>query len=130
MAGFKVITEEVTRAIMQGRRFSADKAGIVAERVRLFSQLPVESYVRGSGSFGAYVGAKYADDLVVFENVNYGNALYVLYADWEDVSRRSRLDLLRGTNANFDRIVHGPSWEDNFLELIQTELRKRRRSTR
>jgi hypothetical protein len=121
---------EVTRKIMQGRRMSSEKAGVVAQRVRLFGQLPVEGYVRGSGSFGSYVGAKYADDLVVFENMNYGNALYVLYGGWEDVSRRSRLDLLRGTNENFDRIVHGPGLEDNFLELIRTELRKRSRAGR
>ena len=28
-----------------------------------------------------YIGALFADDLVVFENVRYGDALYVVYDD-------------------------------------------------
>lgn len=109
---------------------SAAKAGIVADRLKLFNKLPVESFIRGSGNFGAYVGALYADDLVVFENVNYGNALYVLYDDWRDVCQRSRLELLQGTTAKFDRIVHTDGWEDRFQTLVQRELRKRGRLTR
>lgn len=108
---------------------SAEKAGIVADRLKLFNRLPVEHLIRGSGSFGSYVGALYADDLVVFENMNYGNALYVLYDNWQDVSKRSRLELLRGTTAKFDRIVHTDGWEDRFQTLIEAELRKRGRST-
>lgn len=109
---------------------SPEKAGIVAARVKLFNKLPVEHLIRGAGSFGSYVGALYADDLVVFENMNYGNALYVLYADWQDVSKRSRLDLLRGTSESFDRIVHAEGWETKFTELIEAELKKRGRSTK
>jgi len=109
---------------------SPEKAGIVADRVKLFNQLPVEHLIRGAGSFGTYVGALYADDLVVFENVNYGNALYVLYADWQDVSKRSRLDLIKGTSENFDRIVHTDGWQLRFTELIEAELKKRGRWTR
>jgi hypothetical protein len=108
---------------------SPQKAGVVAERIKLFGTLPVKQFIYGSGSFGgagAYVGALYADDLVVFENMTYGNALYVLYDDWQDVSKRSRLELLRGTTENFDRVVHTDGWEQRFQELIQKRLNIRR----
>jgi hypothetical protein len=109
---------------------SAQKAGIVAARIKLFNKLPVEQFIYGTGSFGtsagAYIGALYADDLVVFENMTYGNAMYVLYDDWKDVSKRSRLELLYGTSAKFDRIIHSDGWEDRFLELIGRQLQKRR----
>ena len=122
--------DKLIAAFTSGRSgLSPEKAGIVANRLKLFNRLPVENFIRGSGSFGSYVGALYADDLVVFENMNYGNALYVLYDNWQDVSKRSRLELLRGTTARFDRIVHTDGWEDRFQTLIEAELRKRGRST-
>jgi hypothetical protein len=108
---------------------SPKKTGIVANRIKLFGTLPVTQFLYGSGSFGsagAYVGALYADNLVVFENMTYGNALYVLYDDWQDVSKRSRLELLRGTTANFDRVVHTGDWEQRFRELIEKKLNVRR----
>jgi hypothetical protein len=109
---------------------SPDRRGRVDARLKLFARLPVEKLIKGSNSFGSYIGALYADDLVVFENMNYGNALYVLYGDWQDVSKRSRLELLRGTTENFDRIVHTDGWEDRFESHIETELEKRGRRRR
>ena len=118
--------DELIAAIARERKGQAtDKSGIVASRIKLFDRLPVQQFIRGSGPFGSYVGALYADDLVVFENMNYGNAMYVLYDDWKDVSQRSRLELLRGTTAKFDRIVHVDGWEDRFESLIESELQKR-----
>ena len=97
----------------------------------MFERLPVERFLKGLGRFGSYIGAMYTDDLVVFENVAYGNALYVLYDDWSEVSKRSRLDLLRGTTENYDRFVHTEGWEDRFLTHMEKELAKRgRRTTR
>jgi hypothetical protein len=121
--------DELIAAVKDRGGSIARKSGIVAERLKLFSKLPVAQFIYGHGSFGAgdYVGAVYADDLVVFENMTYGNALYVLYHDWKEVSKRSRLELLRGTSAKFDRIVHAADWEDRFHELIEEQLRTRRR---
>jgi hypothetical protein len=108
---------------------SPQRAGIIAARLKLFAKLPIEKLIKGTNSFGSYIGALYADNLVVFENMNYGNALYILYDDWEDVSKRSRLELLRGTTKNFDRFVHTDGWEDRFESHIEAELKKRGRRT-
>jgi hypothetical protein len=118
--------DKVIEALAKGRGGLPSKiAGIVAARIRLFNKLPVKHIIRGTGSFAAYIGALYADDLVVFENMTYGNALYILYDDWKDVSKRSRLELLRGTSAKYDRIVHSNGWEERFEEMIGKELEKR-----
>lgn len=104
----------------------AGPTGPLEERIRLFSSLGADATIlKGQGSFDSYVGAKYFDDLVVFENVKYGNALYVLYEDWKDVSKRSRLDLLKGTDESFDRFVHTDGWEGRFKAHIRKELKKR-----
>lgn len=117
--------EDVIRSIVEskGREFK-EKYGVVTSRVELFNELPVKSFIRGSGGFGAYIGALYADNLVVFENVNYGNALYVLYDGWESISKRSRLELLKGTTEKFDRIVHTKGWENRFKLLIENKLKE------
>ena len=106
---------------------TVDRARTIAERLKLFAKLPIEKLIKGSNSFGSYIGALYAKNLVVFENMNYGNALYVLYDDWEDVSKRSRLELLRGTTKSFDRFVHTDGWEDRFQDHMEAELKKRGR---
>lgn len=97
------------------------------DRTAAFNKLQPESYIRGSGQFGSYFGAKFADDLVVFENLRYGNALYILYDDWDDISKRSRLDLLRDHDAKFDRVVHTADWQFQFNKIMKMELAARRR---
>ncbi len=102
----------------------------VRDRVALFERLKPINYIRGQGGFGSYFGAQFADDLVVFENLRYGNAIYILYENWEDISRRSRLDLLRDNDAQFDRIAHVADWQDRLQELIKFQLLQRRRRRR
>ncbi|HEX2654102.1 MAG TPA: hypothetical protein VHN11_10675 [Xanthobacteraceae bacterium] len=116
---------EVVERFMRGKSKSLALDGKFEERVRQFSKLAPSAYLKGSGGFGSYIGAKYADDLVVFENVQYGNALYILYDEWENASKRSRTDLLRGTDANFDRLPHSVGWDEAFENIMRREKKKR-----
>lgn len=121
-------SEQLISALSRGRNGSSSKKeGLIEARIKLFNKLPVKQFIRGTGSFSAYIGALYDDNLVVFENMNYGNALYILYDDWENVSKRSRLELLKGTTSKFDRIIHKDGWEDQFETLIKKEISKRSR---
>lgn len=97
----------------------------VRDRVRLFESFNPTNYIRGQGGFGSYFGAQFADDLVVFENLKYGNAVYLLYQNWDEVSRRSRLDLLRDQDAHFDRVVHNEGWEGHLTALLHDKLFER-----
>lgn len=94
----------------------------VRERVRLFEGFEPKNYIRGQGAFGSYFGAQFADDLVVFENLKYGNAVYLLYQNWDEISQRSRLDLLRDQDAHFDRVVHTDGWQDRLTALLHDKL--------
>jgi hypothetical protein len=118
--------DEIIAVFRKRRRGKATKAdAIMEERLKLFSSLKPTAYLAGTAKFSEYVGAQFAPDLVVFENARYGNALYVLYDDWKDISKRSRIDLVRGTSKTFDRFVHTDGWEDRFLELMRAEQEKR-----
>ena len=119
--------DEVICMLRKRRTGRATKTDIVMEeRVKLFSSLKPTAYLAGTAKFSAYVGAQFAHDLVVFENVRYGNALYVLYDDWRDISKRSRIDLLQGTSERFDRFVHNDGWEDRFLDHMRGLLNCRK----
>jgi hypothetical protein len=91
---------------------------VIEERVAEFRRLSPERYILGKGGFNRYVGAVLPHDVIVFENIRYGNALYVLYENWEDVSQRSRVDLLKGTSAGYERIPHVEGWEQRFREAV------------
>lgn len=121
----EVVSRLSAKPPVQGN--AADFKAHVRDRVTLFEKLKPVAYLRGQGGFGSYFGAQFADDFVVFENLRYGNAIYVLYENWEDVSKRSRLDLLRDSDAHFDRIPHVADWQDRLIALIRSELRRRRR---
>ena len=115
--------DAVAAALGTGHR--AIPEGSVRERLQLFEQFQPTEYLRGLGGNDHYIGAKYADDLVAFENLKYGNALYVLYGDWVELSQRPRSELLKLKNSEYNRIIHTQGWETRFAVLMQTELQGR-----
>jgi hypothetical protein len=119
------VNEVVQRALSRMGRLPSDQEALVRERVALFNKLRPQRFIQGRGGMNRYIGALFADDLVVFENVKYGNALYVLYKDWREVSKRSRIDLLKCRDATFDRFVHHKGWQRQFAEHIREEKRRR-----
>jgi hypothetical protein len=98
---------------------SAETNRIIEERVAEFRRLSPERYILGKGGFNRYIGAVLPNGVVSFENIRYGNALYVLYEDWEEISQRSRSELLRGTNANYERIPHVEGWVERFRNAVR-----------
>lgn len=43
--------------------------------------------VIGNSMFSNYIGVMLEDDLVVFENIEYGNVIYIFYDDWDEISK-------------------------------------------
>lgn len=88
------------------------------DRYRAVENMHPGAVVVGDGEFSRYFGFKFRDDLVALENLDYGNALYVMYEDWTILSQRTRVELLADANANYDRIIHRPGWEDRLKALL------------
>lgn len=88
------------------------------DRYRAVDSLHPGAVVVGDGEFSRYFGFKFRDDIVALENLDYGNALYVMYEDWAVLSQRTRIELLADANANYDRIVHRTGWEDRLKALL------------
>jgi hypothetical protein len=112
--------DQVLKRMLQGkRRVSEERQRIMEQRLRVLSRFKPNAYIAGTNEFLRYFGAMYADNLVVFENLNYGNALYVMYESWEVLSKRSRIDLLKGPRDGFDRIEHRKGWVQKLTALLK-----------
>ena len=92
------------------------------DRYDVLAKLKPENFISGTSGFRRYFGAKFSDDLVVFENLEYGNAIYVMYENWKSLSQKSRVELLKGDNRGFDRIVHTKSWKVQLDFLVKKAL--------
>lgn len=111
--------DSVVQSMLKGKaKVSPDQESVIKERVTVMSKLKPEVYITGSDNFFRYFGAKFGDDFVVFENINYGNALYVMYDSWQVLSQKSRVELLSGPREGFDRIEHRDGWELVLKKMV------------
>ncbi len=97
----------------------------VLDRYDFLEKLKPEAFIQGHGGFRRYFGAKFSDSLVVFENVEYGNAIYVMFAEWEQESKRSRQELLASgqEGKTFVRIPHvQQKWKKEVKEILVKRL--------
>jgi hypothetical protein len=110
----------VRRMLENKRAVTDDQRRTMEERLAVFSKFSPMAYLAGTSGFLRYFGAQFKDDLVVFENLTYGNALYVMRANWQTLSKRSRIELLKGPRDDFDRIEHRQGWEEALRLVLQT----------
>jgi hypothetical protein len=112
--------DEVVKRVFNGRQPSSEDHDVAVERYKYFMSLNPKQLIFGSSGLQRYFGALLEDDLVVFENIRYGNAVYILYEKWKELSQRSRLELLSGRYGDgFDRVRHGKGWKDIVRNLIK-----------
>lgn len=110
--------DEVIGAILRGITDENPHLGAkIAQRYDLLKSLEPHAFIYDTSGLKRYFGAKFGDNLVVFENLEYGNAIYVMFENWEALSQLSRKDLLRG-GYNVIRIVHNPGWEKRLTRII------------
>lgn len=102
-----------------GDNVRPDKAAVLQERLEAMTAFGPTAVIVGREGFRRYVGYQFKTDLVVLENFDYGNALFVLYSTWETDSSRPRLELIGDPDANFDRIVHRPGWQGRVEHLLR-----------
>lgn len=93
----------------------------IAERYDFFDKMKPQAFIQGHGGFRRYFGAQFSDDLVAFENMEYGNAVYVMVNNWEEASKMTRQELMAsGKNGtDFFRVVHGKAWKTCVKEIIK-----------
>lgn len=95
------------------------------ERIDFFSNsnLPIDHYITGKGSFERYFGMAFDNGVVVLEDFNYGNATYVFHDNWENFSQMSRLDLIHLNSTEIERIVHNRNWKTRLKYIVTASTR-------
>ena len=83
----------------------------IQKRTNVLNRFHPTEYILGRGMNSRYFGAKFGENIVVFENMDYGNALYILFDNWQEISQMSRIDRLKRHERDFIRIIHKDGWE-------------------
>ena len=94
----------------------------IIDKYDFLNSLNPLNIVKGSSGMIRYFGMMFREDLVVFETLNYGNALYVMYDNWTELSTASRVQLLKKELRDFDRVIHKGNWKDKIVELVANKL--------
>lgn len=111
--------DEAVERIFHGRTPTQQQKDTTKERYDFFQSLKPKSFVFGQSGFRRYFGALLEDNLVVFENIEYGNAVYILFDNWEELSKLTRLDLMSGRfGDSFERVIHSSGWKGNVRTII------------
>ena len=112
-------TETLARILSKFRAPSEAVKKKLLERYAFLEKLKPVAYISGTSGFQRYFGAKFGDNLVVFENIEYGNAVYIMFEKWEELSKLSRIELLRSRrSAGFQRVVHPAGWQDIVASVV------------
>lgn len=103
-----------------GTREERDTA---ADRYAFFNSLSAEKVVYGLSGNQRYFGAILPSGAAVFENLSYGNAVYIFFSDWEHLSRLSRIELLSGRQGkDVVRVLHVPGWQGTVRKVVSMPL--------
>jgi hypothetical protein len=110
-------------SILSGRSHSREEREAIIERVDFIHTLKPKKLISGQNSFNNYFGAEIADNLYVFECSDYGNACYIMYDNWEELCKRSRIELMSGVcGNNFDRVIHRGRWQDKVKWYLKKKI--------
>lgn len=119
-------TDNIRLIIASLRNPTQEMKDRVHERYAFFESLRPRHIIRGAGGMDGYLGAEVSDDLVVFENMKNGNAVYILFADWRQRSQQTKTDLLdhavEGTD--YVRVIHSEGWESRVHSEVNSRLRR------
>ncbi|MFS4506595.1 hypothetical protein ACMA46_10205 [Clavibacter sp. Sh2141] len=114
--------EEVREAVVRkfGHSAPPHEIDIMVDRLEKVRSLAPEKRLVGSSGLQRYIGYMFGDDFVAFENPRVGNALYLMYGDWETLSQLSRSQLLASRSGGFDRIIHTTRWFEKLRMAVYT----------
>ena len=89
--------------------------------MEFLQSLNPQDIIVGTSGMSRYIGAKFSDNLVVFENSNYGNAIYILFEDWRELSQLSRLQILVRPSDQYYRVRHSGNWQEKVKAVVNAK---------
>jgi hypothetical protein len=101
----------------------------IIDRYDFFVKLGPTALIQGTGGFKRYFGAQFSERVVSFENMEYGNAIYIMVGDWRELSQKTKQELVssRKEGEDFFRVTHNRGWQSLVRNIIRKLLRTRKR---
>lgn len=101
---------------------SCKNINVLRNNHKTFSMYEPDFLAIGENSFNGYVVYGYTNrNLYVFESNQTANATYVFRGEWENASRLTKYDIIKGSLC-YKRVVHTKSWrgivDQLFIELL------------
>ncbi len=93
---------------------------VAYDRYKYLLSLKPKQLFRGPNSFNYYFGAEFDNGIVILENINVGNALYIIYQDWETISKLSRTEIIALRTDKVDRVLHTKNWMQLANHLLSS----------
>lgn len=115
--------DEIISSVCHGGSYTKAEEREITHRYEVINNLHPISFIKGTSGMQRYFGARFTNNLVAFENIKYGNAIYIMKNNWELLSKLSRIELMKSHRGDFIRIVHRKGWERQF-EYFINKLRK------
>lgn len=120
--------EEAIQRVFGARTPTSEQRARVEDRYKFLMSFRPTAMIYGRSGFQRYFGAKLQQDIVVFENVEHGNAMYLMFEDWEQLSQKSRVELMSGRyGSGFERVAHAGDWKDKVARIVELHRESHRR---
>lgn len=111
--------EEAIERVFYGKPGTPEDRRAVGERYDFFQSLGATSQIHGLSGLRRYFGALLPSGIALFENVHYGNAVYIFFSGWERMSQLSRIELMTGRHGiDFSRVEHRAGWQGTVRQVI------------
>jgi len=92
---------------------------IIEYRLETINKMSPDFIVLGHGGFHGYlIHAFSKKNLFVLESMLYGNATYVFEESWEELSKKTKAEILR-ESLQKARIIHREGWKKKVEEIIK-----------
>lgn len=102
---------------LRSHNIGNDNAGsLIIERQEILKNYNPIDIVQGLGGFNEYL-AYIFPNFTLLESVRYGNAIYVLEKNWEEISKLTKSEII-SQNLQKERIIHCTGWKEKIQEFI------------
>ena len=115
-----VSTDRVLAHLTSRGSIDYEKLKVAQNRLGVLDRLGHDGFIVGKGRFARYFGARFGDRLVVLENLEYGNALYMFEENWEQLTQLSRTELIKRRDSSVHRVPHLPGWQSAVRKLVRS----------
>lgn len=115
------LDDNLRTAIRGLRNLTPERTSEIRDSLEFLQSLDPQDIIVGTSGMSRYIGAKFSENLVVFENSNYGNAVYILFENWRELSQLSRLQIQVRPSDQYYRVAHIRNWQDKVRAVVNAK---------